>query len=350
MRNILVTGGAGFIGSNFVRYLLGKYPDYRIVVFDKLTYAGRVENLLAVDDDPRYAFVRGDIADAASVAAAMQQHQIDTIVNFAAESHVDRSILSADAFVRTDIYGAYVLLEAARQFKVERYHQISTDEVYGDVPEGYSKESDPFLPNSPYAASKASAELLIRSYFTTYNLPVVITRGSNTFGPYQYPEKLLPLFITNAIDDQPLPMYGDGLQVRDWLHVLDHCKGIDVVLHQGRLGEAYNIGGENEQHNIDVIRLMLRALGKPESLIRRVRDREGHDRRYALDTAKLRALGWAPRRDFEAAIGETVDWFRQNDWWWRPIKSGEYLEYYKQQYGERLAAAQPGSEGRYESA
>ncbi len=339
MRNILVTGGAGFIGSNFVRYLLGKYPDYRTVVFDKLTYAGRVENLLDVDDDPRYAFVHGDIADAHAVRAAMQQYQIDTIVNFAAESHVDRSILSADAFVKTDVYGAYVLLEAAREFKVERYHQISTDEVYGDVPAGASKESDPFLPNSPYSASKASAELLIRSYFITYQLPVVITRGSNTFGPYQYPEKLLPLFITNAIDDLPLPMYGDGMQVRDWLHVLDHCKGIDVVLHRGRTGEAYNIGGENEQHNIDVIRLMLRQLGKPESLIRAVRDREGHDRRYALDTAKLRALGWAPRRDFEAAIGETVEWYRQNAWWWRQIKSGEYLEYYKQQYGERLAAA-----------
>jgi dTDP-glucose 4,6-dehydratase len=340
LRNILVTGGAGFIGSNFVRYLLGKYPDYRTVVFDKLTYAGRVENLLDVDDDPRYAFVHGDIADAGAVQAAMRQYQIDTIVNFAAESHVDRSILSADAFVKTDVYGTYVLLEAARQFKVERYHQISTDEVYGDVPVGASKEDDPFRPNSPYSASKAGAELLIRSYFITYGLPVVITRGSNTFGPYQYPEKLLPLFITNAIDDLPLPMYGDGMQVRDWLHVLDHCKGIDVVLHRGRTGEAYNIGGENEQHNIDVIRLMLRQLGKPESLIRAVRDREGHDRRYALDTAKLRALGWAPRRDFDAAIGETVEWYRQNEWWWRKIKSGEYLEYYKQQYGERLAAAE----------
>jgi len=340
LRNILVTGGAGFIGSNFVRYLLGKYPAYRVVVFDKLTYAGRVESLLDVDDDPRYAFVHGDIADAAAVASAMRQYQIDTIVNFAAESHVDRSILSADAFVKTDVYGTFVLLEAARQFKVERYHQISTDEVYGDVPEGCSQEDDRFLPNSPYAASKASAELLARSYFTTYNLPVVVTRGSNTFGPYQYPEKLLPLFITNAIDDQTLPMYGDGMQVRDWLHVVDHCKGIDVALHQGRLGEAYNIGGENEQHNIDVIRMMLRALGKPESLLRRVRDREGHDRRYALGTAKLRALGWAPRRDFETAIGETVDWYRQNEWWWRPIKSGEYLEYYKQQYGERLAASE----------
>lgn len=339
MQKILVTGGAGFIGSNFVRYLLEKYPHYRVVVFDKLTYAGRLENLLDVDGDPRYAFVQGDICDAEAVERAMRGYQIDAIVNFAAESHVDRSILNADAFVKTDVYGTYVLLEAARKFKVERYHQISTDEVYGDVPVGYSKESDPFEPNSPYAASKASAEMLVRSYFVTYQLPTVVTRGSNTFGPYQYPEKLLSLFITNAIDDLPLPVYGDGMQVRDWLYVMDHCKGIDLVLHQGKLGEAYNIGGENEQHNIDVIRLMLKILGKPESLMRRVIDRPGHDKRYALDTSKLRALGWAPRQDFENALRETVEWYVRNEWWWRTIKSGEYLEYYKQQYGERLEVA-----------
>jgi dTDP-glucose 4,6-dehydratase len=332
-----VTGGAGFIGSNFVRYLLGKYPAYRVVVFDKLTYAGRVENLLDVDDDPRYTFVHGDICDAEAVASVLRKYRIDAIINFAAESHVDRSILSADAFVKTDVYGTYVLLEAARQFKVERYHQVSTDEVYGDVPVGYSKESDAFQPNSPYAASKASAELLVRSYFVTYQLPVIVTRGSNTFGPYQYPEKLLSLFITNAVDNLPLPVYGDGMQVRDWLYVVDHCKGIDLALHQGRLGEAYNIGGENEQHNIDVIRLMLRILGKSESLLRQVTDRPGHDKRYALDTAKLRTLGWAPRTDFETAMSETIDWYTTNEWWWRKIKSGEYLEYYKQQYGERLA-------------
>jgi dTDP-glucose 4,6-dehydratase len=334
-----VTGGAGFIGSNFVRYLLGKYPAYRVVVFDKLTYAGRVENLLDVDDDPRYTFVHGDICDADAVAGVLRKYRIDAIINFAAESHVDRSILSADAFVKTDVYGTYVLLEAARQFKVERYHQVSTDEVYGDVPVGYSKESDAFQPNSPYAASKASAELLVRSYFVTYELPVIVTRGSNTFGPYQYPEKLLSLFITNAVDNLPLPVYGDGMQVRDWLYVVDHCKGIDLAFHQGRLGEAYNIGGENEQHNIDVIRMMLRILGKSESLLRRVTDRPGHDKRYALDTAKLRALGWAPRTDFETAMSETIDWYTRNEWWWRKIKSGEYLEYYKQQYGERLAVA-----------
>jgi dTDP-glucose 4,6-dehydratase len=340
LQNILVTGGAGFIGSNFVRYLLDKYPRVRIVVFDKLTYAGRIENLLDVDDNPRYAFVRGDICDPSAVESAMRQFQIDAIVNFAAESHVDRSILDAGAFVRTDVYGTYVLLEAARAFKVERYHQVSTDEVYGDVPVGQSKESDPFLPNSPYSASKASAELLVRSYFVTYQLPVVVTRGSNTFGPYQYPEKLLSLFITNAIDNQALPVYGDGLQVRDWLYVLDHCKGIDRVLHEGRPGEAYNIGGDNEQHNIDVIRRMLGLLDKPDSLLRRVADRPGHDKRYALDTAKLRALGWTPRAGFDDALRETVDWYVKNEWWWRKIKSGAYLEYYQRQYGERLAATQ----------
>lgn len=339
MQNILVTGGAGFIGSNFVRYLLSRHATYNVIVYDKLTYAGRVENLLDVDDDPRYHFVHGDICAAEDVERVMRKYQVDAIVNFAAESHVDRSILNADAFVKTDVYGTYVLLEAAKRFKVERYHQVSTDEVYGDVPTGFSRESDPFAPNSPYSASKASAELLVRSYFVTYGLPVVITRGSNTFGPYQYPEKLLSLFITNAIDEQALPVYGDGLQVRDWLYVLDHCKGIDLALHEGRPGEAYNIGGENERHNIDVIRMMLRILGKPESLMRRVVDRPGHDKRYALDTAKLRALGWAPRRDFEAALRETVEWYVANEWWWRQIKSGEYLEYYRAQYGERLALA-----------
>ena len=340
MQNILVTGGAGFIGSNFVRYLLANHPHYNVIVYDKLTYAGRIENLLDVDDEPHFHFVHGDICDAAEVERAVRKYQVDAIVNFAAESHVDRSILNADAFVKTDVYGTYVLLEAAKRFKLERYHQVSTDEVYGDVPVGFSRETDPFTPNSPYSASKASAELLVRSYFATYQLPVVITRGSNTFGPYQYPEKLLSLFITNALDDQSLPVYGDGMQVRDWLYVLDHCNGIDLVLHQGNSGEAYNIGGENEQHNIDVIRLMLRILGKPESLMRRVTDRPGHDKRYALDTTKLRALGWAPRRDFESALRETVDWYIKNEWWWRKIKSGEYLEYYKAQYGERLAIAE----------
>ncbi len=343
MRNILVTGGAGFIGSHFVRYVLAKYPEYRVVVYDKLTYAGNLDNLLDVDDDPRYAFVRGDICDLAHVERVVREHRIDAIVNFAAESHVDRSIMDPDAFIKTDVYGVYVLLEVTRRLGLERLHQVSTDEVYGSVPEGYSTEGDPLAPNSPYAASKAGAELMIRAYHVTYGLPVTVTRGSNTFGPYQYPEKLAPLFITNAIDDLPLPLYGDGHQVRDWLYVLDHCAAIDLVLHQGAPGEVYNVGGECERRNIEVTRLILRLLGKPESLIQRVRDRPGHDRRYALDNRKIRALGWRPRPDFEEAMAETVRWYVDNEWWWRKLKTGEYLEYYRRQYAGR--EAQPGDQG-----
>ncbi len=341
MKNVLITGGAGFIGSNYVRYALETHPDWNVVVLDKMTYAGNLDNLkdIAEHFKPRYTFTKTDIADREAIYALIHEHKIDTIVNFAAESHVDRSILDPDAFIMTDVYGTYVLLEAAREFKLERFHQVSTDEVYGDIPEGYSKETDPLEPNSPYSASKASAELLIRSYKVTYNVPITITRGSNTFGPYQYPEKLLPLFITNAIDDLPLPLYGDGMQVRDWLHVRDHARGVDVALTKGTVGEAYNVGGENEQHNIDVIRMMLNALGKPESLIKRVTDRPGHDRRYALDTSKLRQLGWEPRKDFENALQETVDWYKNNEWWWRKIKSGEFKEFYRKQYEARLQNA-----------
>lgn len=341
MKNVMITGGAGFIGSNYVRYALQAHPDWHVLVLDKLTYAGNLDNLkdVAENFNRRYHFVQGDIADREAIFDVIREHKIDTIINFAAESHVDRSILDPDAFIMTDVYGTYVLLEAAREFGIERFHQVSTDEVYGDIPVGYSKETDPLEPNSPYSASKASAELLIRSYRMTYNLPVTVTRGSNTFGPYQYPEKLLPLFITNAIDDLPLPLYGDGMQVRDWLHVRDHVTGIDVVVTRGEVGEIYNIGGENERHNIDVVRTMLRILGKPESLIRRVADRPGHDRRYALDTAKLRALGWAPRTDFEHALRETVAWYVENEWWWRKIKSGEFKEFYRRQYEARLAQA-----------
>ncbi len=335
MRNILVTGGAGFIGSNFVRYMLTKYPEYRVVVYDKLTYAGNLDNLLDVDDDPRYAFVRGDICDLPHVEEVIRQHRIDTVVNFAAESHVDRSIMDPDAFIKTDVYGTYVLLEAARRHGLERLHQVSTDEVYGSVPQGYSTENDPLAPNSPYAASKASAELMVRAYHVTYGLPVTVTRGSNTFGPYQYPEKIASLFITNAIDDLPLPLYGDGNQVRDWLYVLDHCAAIDLVLHKGAPGEVYNVGGECERRNIEVTRLILRILNKPESLIQPVRDRPGHDRRYALDNGKIRALGWQPRADFEEMMAETARWYVENQWWWRKIKTGEYLEYYKRQYAGR---------------
>jgi dTDP-glucose 4,6-dehydratase len=340
MKNILVTGGAGFIGSNFAHYMLGKYPDYTIVVYDKLTYAGNRNNLLDVHDDPRYKFVTGDIADRRAVEQTLREHQIDTLVNFAAETHVDRSILDPDSAHRTNFTGVYVLLEAARQLGLERFHQVSTDEVYGSIPAGFFKEGDPLEPNSPYSASKAGGELMVRAYHETYGLNTVVTRGSNTYGPYQYPEKVLPLFITNAIDDEPLPLYGDGRQVRDWLYVEDHCSGIDQVLHTGQPGQVYNVGGGNERHNIDVTRLVLKLLGKPEALIKRVTDRPGHDRRYALDCAKIKALGWSPSRDFETEMAETVAWFKKNEWWWRPIKSGEFKAYYEQQYGERLAAAQ----------
>jgi dTDP-glucose 4,6-dehydratase len=339
MKNLLITGGAGFIGSNFVRYMLREHPDYRLVVYDKLTYAGNVSSLLDVHDDPRYRFVRGDIADKHGLAEAIHDNQIDTIVNFAAESHVDRSILEPDAFIHTDVVGTYVLLEAARQFGLERLHQVSTDEVYGSIVAGAFKEGDPLEPNSPYSASKAGGELMVRAYHETYGLNTVVTRGSNTFGPYQYPEKVAPLFITNAIDDEPLPLYGDGRQVRDWLYVIDHCAGIDRVLHQGEPGQVYNLGGGNERHNIDVTRQILRLLGKPESLIRPVADRPGHDRRYALDCSKVQALGWRPAHDFETALAETVGWYRRNEWWWRPIKNGDFKAYYQQQYGDRLAAA-----------
>jgi dTDP-glucose 4,6-dehydratase len=339
MKNILVTGGAGFIGANFVLYMLDKYPDYNIVVYDKLTYAGNLDNLLDVSDDPRYHFVRGDICDPVTVEETIQKYGIDTIVNFAAESHVDRSILDPDAFIRTSVNGTYVLLEAARRFGLERYHQISTDEVYGHIPDGYSSvETDPLEPRSPYAASKASADLLVNAYFVTYNLPVTITRGSNNIGPYQYPEKVVPLFATNAIDGLPLPVYGDGRQMREYQYVVDHCEAIDLVLHKGELGHAYNIGTAEEMENMTMVEILLDALGKPRSLIRHVTDRPGHDRRYSLNTAKIQALGWQPRHTPEEAIRKTAVWYRDNEWWWRKIKEGDFKEYYQLQYGERLKA------------
>ncbi len=339
MRNLLITGGAGFIGSNYVRYVLQNHSDLKVIVFDKLTYAGNLDNLQDVAEkfQSRYDFVQGDICDAVAVAAALRTYQIDTIVNFAAESHVDRSLLTPDAFIKTDVNGTHVLLEAARQFQIERYHQVSTDEVYGDVPIGSSRETDALAPRSPYSASKAGGDLLVQAYHVSFGLPTTITRGSNTYGPYQYPEKLLPLFITNAIDDQWLPLYGDGRQVRDWLYVLDHCAGIDLVLHKGNTGEVYNLGGENERHNIDVIRLMLQMLNKPDSLLRRVADRPGHDRRYSLDVSKLHALGWEQNSTFEQDLAATVQWYQANEWWWRKIKSGEYMAYYQAQYEKRLA-------------
>ncbi len=340
MKNILVTGGAGFIGSAFVRYAIQQYPRYTIVVFDKMTYAGNLDNLLPVSGAANYRFVRGDIADREAVRSAFEEYQIDAVVNFAAETHVDRSILSPDAFIYSNVMGVHILLEAAHHYRVERFLHVSTDEVYGDIEGDYlSKEDDPFRPNSPYAASKAGGDLMVRAYHVTHGLHTIITRGSNTFGPYQYPEKLLPFFVTEALDDRPLPVYGDGLQVRDWLYVDDHARGIDVALHHGIPGEAYNIAGENQQHNIDVTHRILKLLNKPESLIKHVPDREGHDRRYAMDCAKLRALGWERQHTFEEALVSTIDWYRQNEWWWRKIKTGEYLEYYRRQYAARLAAA-----------
>ncbi len=338
MKNILVTGGAGFIGCNFVRYLLDKHPDYRVVVYDKLTYAGRLENLqdVAQAHPDRYHFVQGDICDAALVEQTIQEHAIDTIVNFAAESHVDRSILDPDAFIRTDVYGTYVLLEAARKFGNLRYHQISTDEVYGHIEGSHSSlETDKLAPRSPYAASKASADHLVNAYHITYGLPVTITRGANNVGPYQYPEKVVPLFVTNALNDMPLPVYGDGQQMRDYQYVVDHCEGIDLVLHQGQLGEAYNIGTGQEITNLEMVEILLDELGKPRSLIQHVEDRQGHDRRYSLDVSKIRALGWEPAHSCQEAIRKTVRWYVENRWWWEPIRQGEFQEYYQRVYGQR---------------
>ncbi len=336
-RSLLVTGGAGFIGSAFVRRLLGRDPDRTVIVLDKLTYAGNLANLSQVDAAPGYRFVHGDIADAEVVDELASQ--VDAIVNFAAESHVDRSIESPDAFIRTDVVGTYVLLEAARRHGHERYLQVSTDEVYGDLVSGSAREDDRLLPRSPYAASKASGDLLVGAYHTTYGLRACITRASNNFGRYQYPEKIIPLFVTNAIDGEALPLYGDGLQVRDWLHVDDHCAAIELVLERGEPGQVYNVAGDNELTNIELTQLILGQLGKPMSLIRSVPDRPGHDRRYSLDAEKIRGLGWQPQASFGAALADTVRWYVDHPEWWRPLKDGEYLDYYRRQYAERLAAS-----------
>lgn len=336
----MITGGAGFIGANFVLYMRQTHPEYNIIVYDKLTYAGNLDNLLDVSDDPQYQFVQGDIADAAAVEATLKQFNIDTIVNFAAETHVDRSIMDPDAFIRTGVYGTYVLLEATKRLGLERYHQISTDEVYGHIPHGYSSvETDKLEPRSPYSASKASGDLLVYSYFITYGLPVTITRGSNNIGPYQYPEKVVPLFATNAIEHQPLPLYGDGRQMREYQYVIDHCEAIDLVLHKGVYGETYNVGTGYEMENVEMVRILLEELDRPASLIKHVADRPGHDRRYSLNIDKIKALGWTPRHTAEEAIRKTAQWYAKNEWWWRKIKSGEFRAYYEAQYGERLRQA-----------
>lgn len=340
MRNLLVAGGAGFIGSNFARHMLYAHADCRVVVYDKLTYAGNLENLKDVAQDfaGRYAFVQGDICDAEAVRTVVLEHAIDTIVNFAAATHVDRSLMEPDEFLRTDVFGTFVLLEVCKEFGLTRYHQVSTDEVYGQVLEGRVGEGAPLHTRSPYSASKASADLLCLAYFTSFGVPVTITRGSNNIGPYQYPEKVVPLFITNAIDDQPLPLYGDGTQERDYQYVVDHCEGIGVVLQRGEPGEVYNLGTGVETRNVDMARGILELLGKPDSLIRSVPDRPGHDRRYALDVGKIRALGWESRHSVAEALETTVRWYQQNEWWWRPIKSGgHYRAYYDRQYAERLS-------------
>jgi len=338
MIDVLVTGGAGFIGSNFVRHALATHPDWRVTTLDKLTYAGRLENLHDVMDHPRHLFVRADICDSAAIAPLVTRSAI--VVHFAAETHVDRSILAAGDFIRTDVMGTFVLLEAARQAPgLRRFVQISTDEVYGSVPVGASRESDELRPRNPYSASKAGADRLAYSYFATYGVPVVITRASNNYGPYQFPEKLIPLFITNAVDRLPVPLYGDGANVRDWLHVLDHCRAIDLLIDRAQSGDVYNIGGGNEVTNAEITRRILSLVGRPETLIRHVPDRQGHDRRYCVDTSKLRALGWIPQADFENGLRQTVGWFTANEWWWRPIKEQDpaFRAYYQQQYGTALS-------------
>ncbi|MHB0857560.1 MAG: dTDP-glucose 4,6-dehydratase [Anaerolineae bacterium] len=336
MKTLMVTGGAGFIGSNFVRCMLQRHPDYRYVVYDKLTYAGNPDNLKDMAADPRFTFVEGDICDAQKVRETITTHTIDTIVNFAAETHVDRSLSGPGSFIMTNVYGTYVLLEAAKDLGLERYHQVGTDEVYGQVLEGSSVETDPLETRSPYSASKAGADLMVLAYYTSCGLPVTLTRGSNNIGPYQYPEKVVSVFVTNAIDDKPLPIYGDGLQMRDYQYVEDHCEGIDAVLHHGQPGEIYNLGTGVETRNIDMAHMILDLLGKPHSLLQYITDRPGHDRRYALCVDKVSALGWTSRHDFAQALEKTVRWYVDNEWWWRKIKTGGlYQEYYQRHYAGR---------------
>jgi dTDP-glucose 4,6-dehydratase len=330
---LLVTGGAGFIGSNFVRHVLAAHPDDTVVNLDKLTYAGNRANLADLEGDSRYRFVHGDICDAKLVRDVAAG--VDAVVNFAAESHVDRSLLEPDAFLRTDVLGVYTLLDAVRDLRVPRLLHISTDEVYGSVAAGSSRETDPLRPGNPYSAAKAGGDLLALAYHQTHRTPVVITRSSNNFGPFQYPEKVIPLFVTNALEDRPLPLYGDGRNVRDWLYVLDNCAAIDLVLRRGGDGEVYNVGAGNEVENIELTREILRLTDKPETLIRSVTDRPGHDRRYSLDSSKIAGLGWTAHWRFADALAATVRWYREHPDWWRPLKSGEFRAYYERQYGHR---------------
>jgi dTDP-glucose 4,6-dehydratase len=331
MQKILITGGAGFIGSNFVAHALERWPEAEVVVFDKLTYAGNPANLDSVRDNPRYSFIKGDVADEAAVRAAITG--CDALINFAAETHVDRSILFPRDFVVTDVLGVYALAEAARDAGVKRYVQVSTDEVYGSVEEGAFDELAPLNPSSPYSASKASGDLLALAYAKTFGVPLVVARSSNNYGPYQYPEKVIPLFVTNALDDKPLPVYGDGRQVRDWLYVRDNCDALATILEKGEVGTVYNVGGDFELENIDLTRRILKILGKSEDLITFVRDRPAHDRRYALTCERVKALGWRPRTPFDEGLEATVRWYVEREDWWRPLKDAAFDEYYRRQYG-----------------
>ena len=339
---LLVTGGCGFIGTNFIRLILREHPDDSVVNLDRLTYAGNPENLRDLEDEPRYEFVQGDVADPDCLARCVRP-EIDAIVHFAAESHVDRSILNSEPFLRTNVLGTQSLLDAARRAGTRRFIHISTDEVYGSLgAEGKFTETSPLQPNSPYAASKAAADFLVQAAGKTFGLPVIVTRCTNNFGPYQFPEKIIPLFLANAMADRPLPLYGDGQNVREWIHVEDHCRAVDILLRRGRIGEVYNIGSGAEIANLELTRTLLRILGKPESLITFVKDRPGHDRRYALDSTKLRhELGWRPRDSFQAGLEQTVQWYRDHQAWCERIRSGDYRRYYEEQYGDRHRTATP---------
>lgn len=339
--NIIVTGGAGFIGSNFIFHMLNKYPDYRIICLDCLTYAGNLSTLAPVMDNPNFRFVKESITDRKAVYRLFEEEHPDMVVNFAAESHVDRSIENPQVFLETNIIGTSVLMDACRKYGIQRYHQVSTDEVYGDLPldrpDLFFTEETPIHTSSPYSSSKAAADLLVLAYHRTYGLPVTISRCSNNYGPYHFPEKLIPLMISRALADEELPVYGDGANVRDWLHVSDHCEAIDLILHKGRVGEIYNIGGHNERTNLEVVKTILKALDKPESLIRYVKDRPGHDRRYAIDPTKIETeLGWKPKYNFDTGIRQTIDWYLNNQDWWKHILSGEYSQYFEKMYGDRL--------------
>jgi len=316
---LLITGGAGFIGSNFIHYTLSHHKNDKVVNLDKLTYCGNLENLRDIEKDPRHKFIKGDICNEKLVEKIFQKEKPDFLLNFAAETHVDRSIKNPKAFIKTDIFGTHTLLQTAKTYGIKRFLQVSTDEVYGSIKKGKFKETDPLMPNSPYSASKAGADLLVRAYFKTFNLPVLITRSSNNFGPCQYPEKLIPLFITNLLRGKKVPLYGTGLNIRDWIYVLDNCAGIDIVLRKGEVGEIYNIGGGNEKTNLEIARIILKELGKDESWIEYVKDRPGHDFRYALDTGKIRKLGWKPKYTFEKAIKETITWYKENQEWWKKL-------------------------------